>query len=61
MSESPAASTSPRTSAATTMAPATGFPRSADLTVLTRPLVPESRMSYETGSPPTTTVDACGR
>lgn len=58
--EVPVASTSPRTSVTTTIAPGTGVPPSAFRTVPARPLVPASRMSYASGSSPTTTVDACG-
>lgn len=56
----PVASTSPRTSVTMTMAPSTGEEVSAARTTPASPLVPESRMSYASGSAPTTTVDACG-
>ncbi|RST14893.1 homoserine O-acetyltransferase [Streptomyces sp. WAC04770] len=58
--EVPVARTSPRTSVTMTIAPSTGVPDSAALTVPASPLVPESRMSKASGSGPTTTVDACG-
>lgn len=56
----PVASTSPRTSVTMTMASLTGVPVMAARTSPLSPLVPLSRMSYATGSPFTTIVEACG-
>src|SRR5690606_16950171 len=56
----PVARTSPRTSVTITVAPVTGPPSPAARTTPVRQPVPLSRMSWPTGSPFTTTVDACG-
>ncbi|GAA3300953.1 hypothetical protein GCM10020295_43010 [Streptomyces cinereospinus] len=54
------ASRSPRTSVTITIASFTGSAFPAARTTPVSPLVPLSRMSYDTGSPLTTIVDACG-